>query len=202
MSMNETARIWVRQLKNGLKRLSLKPVMLYGYRRFDGTFLHHTRISSCAHIGDRHRFFVEDHVYIGPFNFIDTFREVRIGEGCQITSFVSILTHSSHRALRLYGRAYVGEKNLLGYGEGEVHIGPYTFVGPFSVIMPGSRIGKGCIVSAHSHVDGVVPDFAVVRGTPAEVIGDTRDLDRDWLERYPELKEFYGEWQRGVDEKE
>jgi len=71
---------------------------------------------------------------------------------------VSILTHSSHRAIRLHGRAYVGEKDLGEYGEGEVSIGP------FSVIMPGTRIGKGCVVSAHSCVRGDVPDFAVVHG--------------------------------------
>ncbi len=199
MTMSERSRIWVRQLKNGLKRLSLKPVMLYGYRRFDGTFLHHTRVSSAAHIGDGKNFMVGDHVYIGPFNFIDTFRKVTIGEGCQVTGFVSILTHSSHRAIRLYGRAYVEEKDLGEYGDGEVTIGPYTFVGPFSVIMPGTRIGKGCVVSAHSYVRGDVPDFAVVRGAPAAVVGDTRDGDRAVLAGRPDLAAYYRAWQSGDD---
>lgn len=194
MSLKETGRIWVRRLKNGLKRLSMRPVMLYGYRRHDGKYLSHTRISTSAHIGNRNRFFVEDHVYIGHFNVIDTHRPVHIGEGCQITNFVTILTHSSHVAIRLYGRAYAGEPEPRGYGEGEVHIGPYTFIGPFSVIMPGSRIGKGCIVSAHSYVDGEVPDFAVVRGAPAGITGDTRELDRPFLERYPELRDHYEKW--------
>ncbi len=53
-------------------------------RRFDGAFFHHTRVSSAAHIGDGRNFMVEDHVYIGPFNFIDTFRKVTIGEGFQV----------------------------------------------------------------------------------------------------------------------
>lgn len=131
MWLNDTGRIWVRRLKNGLKRLSLKPVMLYGYRRHDGRYLPHTRISSSAHIGNRSRFFVEDHVYIGHFNVIDTHRPVRIGEGCQITNFVTILTHSSHVAIRLYGRAYAGSRSPRGTGKGRCTSGLTRSSAPF-----------------------------------------------------------------------
>jgi hypothetical protein len=55
-------------------------------------------------------------------------------------------------------------------------IGAYTFIGPHSVVMPGSRIGRGVLVKAYSYVDGEVPDFAVVAGQPAVVVGDTREL--------------------------
>jgi acetyltransferase-like isoleucine patch superfamily enzyme len=60
--------------------------------------------------------------------------------------------------------------------------------------MPGSSIGKGCIVSAFSYVNGVFPDFSVIAGNPAVVTGDTRTLDQHYLDQHPHLKEFYNQW--------
>jgi acetyltransferase-like isoleucine patch superfamily enzyme len=51
--------------------------------------------------------------------------------------------------------------------------------------MPGSRIGRGVLVRAYSYVDGEVPDFAVVAGQPAVVVGDTREGDRGLARRAP-----------------
>jgi acetyltransferase-like isoleucine patch superfamily enzyme len=60
--------------------------------------------------------------------------------------------------------------------------------------MPGTRIGRGVIVRAHSYVAGEVPDFAIVAGQPAHVVGDTRELDDAWLAEHPEDRAAYGAW--------
>jgi acetyltransferase-like isoleucine patch superfamily enzyme len=77
------------------------------------------------------------------------------------------------------------------------HIGAYTFIGPHSVVMPGSRIGRGVVVKAYSYVDGEVPDFAVVGGQPAVVLGDTREHDRVWLDAHPAQRGHYDAWAGG-----
>ena len=170
------------------------PVMVYRFKRADGAILKNTRTSNCTIIGNRENLRIDDNVFIGHFNFIDCSNGLSIGEGCQITNYVSVLTHSSHIAIRLYGKSYQNVKNKKAYGIGSVSIGAYTFIGPHSVIMPGTKIGKGCLVSAFSYVKGEFPDFSIIAGNPAKIVGDTREMDMPYLEENPELKEFYNEW--------
>jgi len=168
--------------------------MVGRYKRYDGVKLPRTRIGSTVTLIGEDKFHIEDNVFIGQYNFIDSSNGITIETGCQITNFVSILTHSSHRAIRLYGMQYNKVGPMIGYGEGEVKIGKYTFVGPHSVIMANTVIGKGCIVSAYSFVRGEFPDFSIIAGNPAKVVGDTRDMDAKFLEIHPELNDYYDEW--------
>ena len=170
------------------------PRMLYGWRRGDGTWLPHTRISNATRIESPELLDVGDHVYIGHFNLIDASGGLTLGEGCQITTHCAVLTHSSHQALRLAGRSYWGGADPPGYVRRATVVGPYSFIGAHSVIAPGSRIGRGVLVRAYSYVDGEVPDFAVVAGQPAVVVGDTREADRAWLEANPSGRADYDAW--------
>ncbi len=171
--------------------------MIVGYRRADGKFLKHTRISNTSCINQEKNLIIGDKVFIGHFNYIEASNGITIEEGCQIASYVSITTHSSHISIRLHGPSYYGKKDLTGYITGPVYIGKYTFIGPHSLILPDTRIGKGSIVSAYSHVKGEFPDFSIIQGNPAEVVGDTRESDRKYLDEYPELQNFYESWARG-----
>lgn len=168
--------------------------MRYGIRRHDGLWLAHTRISKSTQVQDWAQLDLSDHVFIGHFNFIDASGGLHIGEGCQITNHVSVLSHSSHVAVRLLGRAYWGHPAPEGYVRAATHLGPYGFIGPHSVIAPGAQLGKGVLVKAFSYVRGSVPDFAVVQGQPAQVVGDTRELDADCLARFPALQAHYQQW--------
>lgn len=169
------------------------PRMINGYKRFDGVYLKKTRISNSTFIDNKQNFNIEDNVFIGHNNFIEASGGLTIQEGCQITNFVSITTHSSHDSIRLYGKEY-GGSDMIGYVKGEVNIGKYTFVGPHVTIMPNTKIGKGCIVSSHSYVSGEFPDFSIISGVPAQIIGDTRTKDKELIEKHPELKKNYDEW--------
>lgn len=173
------------------------PRMVYGFRRHDGVFLSRTRLSNMTRVEHVHKLDIGDNVFIGHFNFIDASGGLSIGEGCQITNYVSILTHSSHIAIRLYGKQYLDRRDHVGYLRRSSVIGRYSFIGPHSVLMPGARLGKGSLVSAYSFVAaGDYPDFAVLAGNPAKVVGDTREMDMDWLEDHPELHALYEEWVR------
>jgi acetyltransferase-like isoleucine patch superfamily enzyme len=176
--------------------LPSKPVMIGGYRSADGRFHKHTRISSSTYIGNHEKFFTGDHVFIGHFNMLDASNELHIEEGCQLTNFISILTHSSHHSIRLYGSEYISHSRHKGYVTGSVHIGKFSFIGPHVTIMPGTVLGKGSLVSAYSYVKGSFPDFAILAGNPATVTGDTRDLDDALLKENPDLLPFYQQWSK------
>ncbi len=155
----------------------------------------HTRISAASCIEHEDRLTLGDHVYIGPFNFIEASGGVTLEEGVQITSHVTLATHSSHRAMRLLGRAYVawpGERP--GWVAGPIHVGAYSFIGPQVLIEAGTRLGRGTLVRAGSIVRGQFPDFAVLDGRPARVVGDARERDEAWLQRHPELRVHYDAW--------
>ncbi len=170
------------------------PRMVGGFVRGDGEFLPHTRVSNSAVVMARERLMVADHVFIGHFSVLDATYGLDIGEGCQIGFFTGIFTHSSHAAIRLYGQAYVTSAEKKAYFTAPVAIGPYTFIGAHATLLPGTRIGKGSVVSAYSMVSGTFPDFALISGNPAKADGDTRDADRALLERYPELRPHYEAW--------
>lgn len=160
-----------------------------------GQALPNARIAPSACIEHESRLRLADHVYIGPFCFIEASGGVTVGEGVQITHHVSIVTHSSHRAQRLLSRAYVdwpGERP--GWIAGPVEIGPYCFIGPHSLLEAGTTLGRGCIVRAGSVVRGRFAEFSVIAGNPAVVVGDSRDGDHRWLDAHPELRARYEAW--------
>lgn len=182
----------LRRIKIELAR-KVGPVMIYGFKNANGQKMKHTRFGSTTYFQGIDNIQMGDHVYIAQHCFIDGSQGLIIGEGCQICSFASVITHSSHISIRLYGNQY-GGPNMAGYVKGRIHIGSYTFLGPYSTIMPGSHIGKGCIVSAYTYVKGEFPDFAVIAGNPAKVVGDTRDMDEPFLKDHPELQAYYKNW--------
>jgi acetyltransferase-like isoleucine patch superfamily enzyme len=168
----------------------IKPEII-GYKDIKGSTVTNTGISNLTHISNRENVRIEENVFIGHFNYVDGFRKVTIMEGCQITNYVTILTHSTHHALRfidLSKRNLYSEKVLV---DGEVSIGAYTYIGAHTVVMPGSKLGKGCIVSAFSYVNGEFPDYSILRGQPAVVIGSTLDFDNNIISEFPELNSIH-----------
>jgi acetyltransferase-like isoleucine patch superfamily enzyme len=161
-----------------------------------GRALPHTRIAPSSCIEHEDRLVLGDHVYIGPFNWIEASAGITLEEGVQITSHVVITTHSSHRAMRLLGRDYASWRggDMPGRIAGPVHIGAYTFIGPHSLIEAGSRLGRGTLVCAGSFVRGEYPEFAVLEGRPARVVGDTRRADAALIERYPDCAPLRASW--------
>lgn len=184
----------IRYELNKIIQRIVQPQMVGGFKRFDDVYLEKTRISNTTYIGNKENLYLENNVFIGHYNYIDASNKIIIKEGCQITNFISIITHSSHISIRLYGREYTYFSDLKGYLKGDVFIGEYSFIGPHSLIMPNTRIGKGCIVKAYSNVKGEFSDFSIIAGNPAKIVGDTRKLDERYLMEYPDLQEFYDEW--------
>jgi acetyltransferase-like isoleucine patch superfamily enzyme len=164
-----------------------------------GRRLPNTRISSASVIEHEDKLVLGDNVFIGAFNFIEASGGITIEEGVQITSHSAIVTHSSHRSQRLLGPAYVtwpvppgGARP--GWIAGPIRIGAYSFVGPHSLIEANTTLGRGTLVCAGSFVRGTYPDFAILEGRPARVVGDSRRADERALVRFPELQVLYDAW--------
>ena len=56
-------------------------------------------------------------------------------------------------------------------GETPIVVGDDAWVGMRSVLLPGARLGRGTIVGAATVVDSEVPDYAIVAGNPARIVG-------------------------------
>lgn len=171
----------------------IKPETIGYHFNFQGKRVKDVRISNMAHISNRSNVTVGNNVVVFHFTYIDGFNKVNIADGVAIGAYTAVLTHSAHNSLRLYGAHYTKHhgSDARGLISAPVSIGAYTFIGPHCVVMPGTVIGKGCMVSAYSLISGEIPDFAIVKGNPAVVIGDTRKVDEAFLKRYPELSQFY-----------
>ena len=167
--------------------------MNHRIRDTKGSMVKGTRISSHTFIDHPEHLTLGRMVYIGHFNVIEASHGIEIEEGSQITTHCVLTTHSSHRSMRIYGPSYAGSE-MLGYVTGSIHVGKYSFIGPHSTLMPGTKLGKGTLVQAYSYVKGDFPDFAVIGGNPAKIIGDTRELDEPFLLQHPELKSHYESW--------
>lgn len=168
-----------------------RPLMVLQKYNFQNKRIYNTRISTSSFLDHPQTLYLSDHTYIGHYNIIEASNTITIDEGCQICSHIVIISHSSHYSIRLYGKHYADVSDKIGYVKGSVHIGKYTFVGPYSLINPNTNIGKGCIVAAYSCVKGDFPDYSIIAGNPAKVVGSTKDKDKTYLEQYPELKDFY-----------
>ena len=59
-----------------------------------------------------------------------------------------------------------------GLVKSPVRIGPDTWIGTKVSVLRGTRIGRGCVLGAHSVVRGDIPDYAIAVGSPARVVRD------------------------------
>ena len=157
-----------------------QPFMVYGYyNRIEKKFMKYTRVSSSTKIMSKNMLDIEDNVWIWHHSILDSTNVIKIGKGVQIGAWVGIFTHSSHIAIRLLGAKYLtmDNKERIGYINKSVEIGEYTFIAAGSYILPGVKIGKGCLISSGTVVSKSIPDYSIVSGNPGKIIGDVRRLD-------------------------
>ncbi|RPF71521.1 acyltransferase [Aurantiacibacter spongiae] len=62
--------------------------------------------------------------------------------------------------------------------EGDIVIGDDVWLATRALILPGVTIGRGAVIAAGAVVKTDAPDFAIVAGSPARIVGERRLPDR------------------------
>lgn len=101
---------------------------------------------------------------VGDHIFLDGRAPITIGNHVDIAS--SVMIYNSEHDLE--AEDFVAR-------EEPVEIGDYVFIGPRAIILPGVKVGKGAVVAAGAVVTKDVPDFAIVGGVPAQIIGERKN---------------------------
>lgn len=106
-------------------------------------------------------------IAIGEFSHINQgcIVDGRLG-GVKVGKNVSI----SHKVVLMTGSHDINSKTFSAKGGG-IEIGDYCFIGVNATVLDSVKIGKGAVVCAGAVVTKDVPDYAVVAGVPAKIIG-------------------------------
>jgi acetyltransferase-like isoleucine patch superfamily enzyme len=112
---------------------------------------------------------IGDDTIVGDHAFLDGRASLRIGNHVDIAS--SVMIYNSEHDL---------ESDSFSARTEPVEIGDYVFIGPRVVILPGVKIGKGSVVAAGAVVTKDVPDFTIVGGVPAKVIGERKNKNPNY----------------------
>ncbi len=171
-----------------------KPFMVYGFfNSKEKKFFNKTRISSSVKLIDKKNINIKNNVWIGHYSLLDGIGGIEIEQGVNIASHTCIYTHSSQNAIRLLGDKFIETPATKrpGYIIESVKIGEYTFIGTACVLLPGTIVGKGCIIGAGSVVKGNFPDYSVVVGNPAKIVGDTRSIDNKLFSKGLNFENYY-----------
>ena len=137
--------------------------------------------------GEKGAIEIKDRVSIGRLTTIAAKGgPIALGKGTNIGSYCRIATQSRieiGESVLVGAYCYVGPGNHTGGGEdapiisqpmdikGGVTIKDNAWLGARVTVLDGVTIGAHAVVGAHSLVKEDVPDYAVVVGTPAKVIG-------------------------------
>jgi len=129
--------------------------------------------------GPQGRLEIGDRVAIDYGAAIACLSSVRIGDGTRIGPFCVLADSDFH---------VVGDRDKTPEPR-PVQIGDRVQIGARVTIVPGTSIGDGAIVCAHSVVGGVVSAGTVVSGVPARIRVDERSVltGASDLERIPDL---------------
>lgn len=133
---------------------------------------------------------VGDGTRIGAF--VEVQKQVSIGANCKISSHAFICSgvtiedgafigHGVMFINDLYPRAINEDGSMQTESDWAVvatHIKEGASVGSNCTILGGVTLGKGAMVGAGAVVTHDVPDYAIVAGVPARIVGDVRDRQK------------------------
>lgn len=98
---------------------------------------------------------------------------VQVGKGVLFANNINVLssTHciNGRKPIRELDKEYIKEHGSLPTYP--ISIGDNCWIGLNAVILPGTKIGHGCVVAAGAIVRGEFPDFSIIGGVPAKIIG-------------------------------
>lgn len=108
---------------------------------------------------------IGEDVWIGAFCVIDGSGGLKIGDSCNISCGVHIVTHDTSRRC-------ITEDRFKDIEYMSVEIGHHVFIGEGAIILPGTKIGHNSVIGAGSLVIGSnIPPYSVAFGHPVKGYG-------------------------------
>jgi len=149
------------------------------------------------HVGKGARIWAPDHVSLGRCVYIG--KDVNIEANCRVGDYVLIANRVAFVGRNDHDFSVVGvpvrfspwvasQKYPSRFREQEVVVGDDVWIGYGAVVLTGVRVGRGSIVAAGSVVTSDVPEYAVVGGVPARVLGRRYTSEEDIADHEQSLK--------------
>lgn len=120
----------------------------------------HVSMFHSVNIRHPHGLSIDSGCSIGPRVLLDARKEIKIGRNVTIAYEAIIWT--LHHDMNSTDFKSIGDT---------VTIDDYAWICSRSIILPGVKIGRGAVVASGAVVTKDVPNFAIVGGVPAKVIG-------------------------------
>jgi acetyltransferase-like isoleucine patch superfamily enzyme len=136
-----------------------------------------------------------------------------MGINCSVGTLADIEGHVKiGNYVRMHSYANIGQESIIGnfvfiypyvnftndpHPPSTVCIGPtigdFSQIAAHSVLLPGIKIGKNCLIGVNSTVSMDVPDGALVSGNPGKIIGKTtwiKSQQKKGVSHYPWMYNF------------
>lgn len=123
---------------------------------------------------------IGDNCYIGVSSFIGAKDQIKIGNEVIIASHVRIFDNNNHPTdpdlrKKMSQSDFYCDLWTWDYADSKpVYIEDNVWIGEYSKILKGVKIGKGSIVASNSVVTKDVPEYVIVAGNPAKVVKKLR----------------------------
>lgn len=121
-----------------------------------------------------------ENLWVGYGCLLDGSGGLSIGDGCNISFGVKILSHDTVK------RCLTSGEDAVEYAP--VSIGKNCFIGTDAVILKGVSLGDNCVVCAKSLVNKSYPPKSIIGGVPARVLGQV-----DMKDDYSDVSLFFYE---------
>ncbi|MDD2493903.1 MAG: antibiotic acetyltransferase [Tissierellia bacterium] len=119
---------------------------------------------------------------------------IKIGSFCSVARGVSFqeYNHNIEKITTYYiGQNIFNEKwDDESVSKGGIEIGSDVWIGANALILGGAKVGNGCVIAGNAVVNKQYPDYSIIAGIPAKVIGYR--FDDKSIEYLNELK--WWEW--------
>ncbi len=103
----------------------------------------------------------------------DDFDRISIGDRLIASMYVQFLTHDYSYTTALIANNQTPDTDTAVLKD--ITVGDNVFIGLNSILMPGTNVGNHVIIGAGSVVRGNIPDYSLLLGNPAKIIGDVRE---------------------------